>query len=398
MKQNSPKLFIKIDHSEISFIVGNLDLQNNFSLLEEFTLLIESIEKDKISDLQKTTNQIKKNILKIEENLNFTFKEAIIILNNFSISFLNVSGFKILNGSQILKENITYIINSLKSCVDENENKKKILHIFNTNYFLDKKKIDNIPIGLFGDFYSHELSFNLMNENDFNNLKSIFDTCNLKIKKIFTESFIKGALTSDNYHQVDTFVYTQINRKFCKIFFVENGSIKLEQSFNFGTNLIIKDILKITNLNEDIIKNIIEQNIFSNKKFKSEFIEQDFFENQNYRKIKKSLILKIAEARIYEFAEILFLKNINFKNFLNKNNIIYLEINDSIQLNCFKDIFRQSFSSKKKFQAEIIDKPKLINLVETANKITDFGWKSEAIPIFKEKASYFTRIFRTIFN
>ena len=73
-----------------------------------------------------------------------------------------------------------------------------------------------------------------MNENDFNNLKSIFDTCNLKIKKIFTESFIKGALTSDNYHQVDTFVYTQINRKFCKIFFVENGSIKLEQSFNFG--------------------------------------------------------------------------------------------------------------------------------------------------------------------
>ena len=398
MKQNSPKLFIKIDHSEISFIVGNLDLQNNFSLLEEFTLLIESIEKDKISDLQKTTNQIKKNILKIEENLNFTFKEAIIILNNFSISFLNVSGFKILNGSQILKENITYIINSLKSCVDENENKKKILHIFNTNYFLDKKKIDNIPIGLFGDFYSHELSFNLMNENDFNNLKSIFDTCNLKIKKIFTESFIKGALTSDNYHQVDTFVYTQINRKFCKIFFVENGSIKLEQSFNFGTNLIIKDILKITNLNEDIIKNIIEQNIFSNKKFKSEFIEQDFFENQNYRKIKKSLILKIAEARIYEFAEILFLKNINFKNFLNKSNIIYLEINDSIQLNCFKDIFRQSFSSKKKFQAEIIDKPKLINLVETANKITDFGWKSEAIPIFKEKASYFTRIFRTIFN
>ena len=62
-------------------------------------------------------------------------------------------------------------------------------------------------------------------------------------------------------------------------------------------------------------------------------------------------------------------------------------------------IFFDSLSPlKKKFQAEIIDKPKLINLVETANKITDFGWKSEAIPIFKEKASYFTRIFRTIFN
>ena len=37
--------------------------------------------------------------------------------------------------------------------------KKKIFHIFNSKFFLDKKKIENLPIGLFGDFYSHELSF-----------------------------------------------------------------------------------------------------------------------------------------------------------------------------------------------------------------------------------------------
>ena len=121
-------------------------------------------------------------LIKLEKKINFTFKESIIILNYFDISFLNFTGYRKLNGSQISKENITYIINSLKSCVDEHENDKKILHIFNTNFFLDKKKIDNIPIGLFGDFYTHELSFNMINNNDFKNLKSIFDSCNIKIE------------------------------------------------------------------------------------------------------------------------------------------------------------------------------------------------------------------------
>ena len=39
--------------------------------------------------------------------------------------FINLSGFMKLNGSQILRENITYILNILKSYVDRIETKKK---------------------------------------------------------------------------------------------------------------------------------------------------------------------------------------------------------------------------------------------------------------------------------
>ena len=51
--------------------------------------------------------------------------------------------------------------------------KKTIVHIFNSKYFLDKKEIENLPIGLFGDFYSQELSFSLLNSNDYKNLNNI---------------------------------------------------------------------------------------------------------------------------------------------------------------------------------------------------------------------------------
>ena len=76
-----------------------------------------------------------------------------------------------MNGSQILRENITYILNTLKSYINEIETKKNIIHIFNSKFYLDNKKIENLPIGLFGDFYSHELSFVLINSNDYKNLK-----------------------------------------------------------------------------------------------------------------------------------------------------------------------------------------------------------------------------------
>ena len=137
--KNFPKLFIKIGDLEISLIAGYVDDQNNFELLEKFIFPIDGISKSKIIDLDKITNLLKRNILTIEQKVNFTFKDIIIILNNLEISFLNLCGFNKLNGSQISKETITYILNSLKLCVDKFEENKKILHIFNSEYCLDKK-------------------------------------------------------------------------------------------------------------------------------------------------------------------------------------------------------------------------------------------------------------------
>ena len=41
--------------------------------------------------------------------------------NSFNSSIINLSGYKKLNGSQLTKEDITYILNSLKSEIQENK-------------------------------------------------------------------------------------------------------------------------------------------------------------------------------------------------------------------------------------------------------------------------------------
>ena len=398
MKIYSPKLFIKFDLEEISIIVYNTDELDNFKILEKQIFPIIGFDNKKINDLEKIYEEIKKKILIIENKINYFFKDLIIILNNFNISFLNLSGFKKLNGTQVTKENITYIINSLKSNVDEFENNKKILHIFNSKYSLDKKKIDNIPIGLFGDLYSHELSFNLMNDNDYKNLKSIFDKCNLKIKKILLDSFVKGSLISEKNQDIETFFYVQMNKNYSKIFYVENDSVKFEQDFKFGTEIIINDIVKITKLKPEIIKKILENYITDKKFLDSSYIEKEYFEDQQYRKIKKELIFNIAEARIKELSEILFIKNINFAGSINCVKVIFLEFINSQEYNFFKDLYSDQFSNRLKLITKFIECPKIDEEVVQAIKIDQFGWKKEAIPVTVNKKSYIGRILQKIFS
>ena len=150
---------------------------------------------NRIFDFEKNFKNLKENIFTLEKKINYTFKDVVLILNDFTISFINLTGYKKLNGTQILRENIAYILNSSKSLINKIENKKAILHIFNSNFFLDKKKTENLPIGLFGDFYSHELSMCLIHNNDYKNLDNVFKKTNLKIKKIFLKSFIEGVVT-----------------------------------------------------------------------------------------------------------------------------------------------------------------------------------------------------------
>ena len=135
MQIESPFLIIEINKLNFIFIVGKKDDENNFHLIEEIKIPISGINENKITELNSIINLIKENIFFIENKIDFTFKETIIILNNFECSLLNFSGFKKLNGMQLTKENITYILNSLKSKVDEIEKKKRYFIFSTLNIF-----------------------------------------------------------------------------------------------------------------------------------------------------------------------------------------------------------------------------------------------------------------------
>ena len=152
MKNPELNLYIEINILNFIFFVGENDDQDKYKIVYKLEIPISGIDNYRVSNFEKVLNIIKENIYLIEQKYKITFKDIILILDNSNPNFINLSGYKILNGSQVLRENIIYIINTLKSYVDRIETKRKIIHIFNSKYYLDKKEIENLPIGLFGDF------------------------------------------------------------------------------------------------------------------------------------------------------------------------------------------------------------------------------------------------------
>ena len=322
-----PKLIVEISDKNYIFIVVNSE-DEKFKMVHK-NEVIRGENKSIIDNFEYEKETVKKNIYSIEQKLGLTFKEVIIIVDNLNCSIINISGFKRLSGSQLTRENITYILNSLKFIINESEKKKEIIHIFNSKYILDKKKVTNLPIGLFGDFYSQELSCFLINKNYLKNLKSIFSQCNLKVNKIISKSFVEGANLINNKN-LEHFVKIKLNKDDAQLIFFENSSLKFFQDFNFGTNTIISDISKVTGIEKKIVEKILDENDLNNKANKDQFIDRNYFKNKNFRKISKRLFIDIANARISEIAEIVFLKNINM-NFLEYKIPIFLNISDELQ-------------------------------------------------------------------
>ncbi len=398
MQTHYSTLYIEINNLEYIFFAGKEDEKNNLKIIYKCNVPSRGIENNRISDFDLAFKDIKENIYLAEKKLDFIFKDAVIIINKFDFSFINLTGFKKLNGSQILKENITYILNSLKSNINEIENKKRILHIFNSNFYLDKKEISNLPIGLFGDFYSHELSFCLINKNDYMNLKNIFENCNLKIKKVLLKNFAEGSYISNNNLKIDTFFKIKISENESQIFYFENDSLKYEQNFNFGTDLIIKDISKVTSLRINVVKKIISQNQFSKETGTDEIVEKELFENENFRKVKKKLVFEIAAARIQELAEVIIFRNINITNSLKKTNLLFLDVSDKANLKCFDKSYSLSFSNNNSIDVKLIESINTDDFLSHINKLVHFGWKKEAIPVTSTKKSLIAKFFHALFS
>ena len=398
MKINSPSLYIEINLFEFIFIVVNTDDNDDYKIIHINSIPIQGIADHQFTDTEIIFNLLQKNILMIEQKINFIFKEVTLIIDNFRCSVINFSGFKKLNGSQLVKENITYLLNSLKAKINEIEKDKTILHIFNSNYLLDKKNVDNLPIGLFGNFYSHELSFFLINNNDFKNLKNVFSKCNLKIKKIISKNFIEGANLIYEKESLNTFFKIEINDQNSKIFFFENSSLKFFQNFSFGSNIILKDISKVTGLKYENIKKLLLNSDLYKDSLENETVEEEYFQGHNFRKIKKKLIVDIATARIQELAEIMMIKNININSFFKTRAQVFLKINDQTSFKQFKEFYKNSFSQEEAFELFFLDQNSLKNIYQNASKIVQYGWKKEAVPIIQEKKSMITRFFDLFFN
>ena len=397
-KIEKQKLFIEINDENIIFLVGFYNNEINFEITDKLILDFSGIKNGKITNLEESFIKLKEGLDIIENKTNKIFKDIILIIDNKKLECVRTTGFKKFNGSQILKEDISYILNDVKRMVLENEKNKSIIQIFNTKFTLDKNEIQNLPIGLHGDFYKHELSFFLIENNDLNNLKNLFNKCNLLIDKIYTKGFLKG-VSCINLKQTNEnicIVSIQNNTSYISIFY--KSSYIYFENFNFGAEIIFQDIAKVCSLDKEMIFNIIQDmNQNSNYNEKS-FVKKEFFKLAPYRKIRISLIKEIIEARVDELINLILKKNINLTKHNLDNYELFIEIDDHLLFPILKKNIQSFLINNSKLQFFQRNQNEQFITTETSAEIYLKGWQKEAVPVVNQKKSIISRFFSFLFE
>ena len=399
MKLNEPYLIIDINDNKIIIFVISFNEKNNFKILKKNILNSTGIQNGRITDIEIASQLIKKSINNIEEDISYFFSNVTVIINPNEINCLNISGYKKLNGSQVSNEDVTYILNDIKKIILENENNYSLVHLFNSNFSLDSDNLENLPIGLFGEFYNQNMTFFLANKNTLKNIKSVFNNCGLNIEKIILKSFAEGVNLLSNTNPDKNFTILRLEKNRINISLFKNKSFIFTEDFDFGLNLIIKDISKLCSLNieegEHFINEVELKNIIENNS--EAYLEKKYFYSSPYRKIKYQLILDIFSARLEELFEICCTKNINTKNLKNSDKIyVYIDANkiqknvqyvlDKSKLTILDRIF--NCSSEENLFSGVIGACELISK----------GWEKEAIPITYKKNSFISGFFSKLFN
>ena len=395
-KFKKKNLFIELNNDNLLAAVGAYDEELNFKILEKEIFSTSEFKNGKITNLEKSVESIKKIVNKIENKSNFFFSDVNVIINQTDFDCVNISGFKKLNGNQILSEDISYILNDIKLKLTETEKLKSVIHLFNTKYLLDNKEIKNLPIGLYGDFYSHQLTFFMIKEQEIKNLKTLFNKCNLSLNKIILKSFTDGVNTINRYNK-DTFIKVKIGRENTYLTFFSESSFCYFQKFHFGSDIIIKDISKVCSIGILNVRNIVLGTDFDTPN-KDLYVEKKYLDEGNSRKISLKHIIEIASARIEEIANIVFNKNKNLKNLKDKNTLdLYLEFDDKEIMSQFSHLFLKYFLKSKLTLVRSIDEDPFVS-VKIFGELLIKGWSREAIPVVNKKKSWLSRIFSGLFE
>jgi len=399
MKLNEPYLIIDLNDNKIIFLVVSFDEKKNFKILKKFFLQSSGIQNGRIIDIETFSKLLKKTVNELEEDVNFFFSDTTVIINPNQINCFNVSGYKKLDGAQVSNDDITYILNDIKKTILDSEKNYFLVHLFNSNFSLDSDNLDNLPIGLFGDFYNQNMSFFLANKNILKNIKSVFNNCGLNIEKIILKSFVDGINLIANKQIEKNFTILRLEKNRINISLFKKKSFVFTEDFNFGFDLIIKDISKLCSLKITEVEYFIKEVELKNKIENSEeiYLEKKYFYDSPFRKIKYKLIFDIINARLEEFFEICYKKNVNIKNLRNNDKLyVYVE-----SYNFYKNI---EYVLEKNTIATIenifnsFTEQSLISSVTGACELISKGWEKEAIPIVKKKKTFISGFFSKLFS
>ena len=398
MENEKEKLFAEINNQEIRYAVFELKDDFNYNLLLKKNSKNDGIKYGVVTDFNIATELIAEDLKEIEKKLDKVFNGINLIVNQREMSSTNMTSFKKLNGAKVEKRDLDYILNEGKISISENEEKNSILHILNSNFYLDKKRRDKIPLNIFGDHLGLQMTFVSLPKNNIKNIKNLFENNDLKVDRLLCRPLTTGVSLVSGESSLRNFFLLNIDDELSTISVYENSSLVFFKTFPFGTNAIYRDLSQLCSIKDKESRSILEEVDFNEKKEnKNKYIDQKFFKDSPFTKLSLHHLGNIIDSRIQEMMNYLFNKNSNLNYFKNKLSHIYLVFENKVFEEKHIKIFKKhlDFNSEKiALRTIALDNLPLFGAAELTFK----GWHAEAVPYVQEKKSLFAGVFSRFFK
>ena len=396
---------IELGNVKIKCVIFTIDNDDQAQILSSSTNFSEGIHNGVIINLSKASKAIRSCISDAEKKAEVTLKKINVVIDQPEFLCTKLSKDRKINGSKVHKEDIEFLLKEAKKQVTLNDDRQSIIHIFNHNYIVDGKTFFEEPIDVYADYLSHEMTFITMPKNNIKNINQAFIDCDIEIERYISCTFALAVELLNHKDLQNGAILIDLGFEKTSFALFKNLALINLMTLPIGTNHIAKDVSKVCSLTMEesnlIIKkfNFLFENNNDNFFDKDNYLKETYFTQSNYRKISKSLIINIIEARINEILEMI-KKNILLAN---SKEIFGIKIFVTGVGSCFDniDVYCNNF-----FGSEVlkINNKKITNESEEslspclgAFKLIKDGWETEAIPEktgkYAQKKGFFAKIF-----
>ena len=299
---------------KIKLLVISLNSNNFIDIHAKCSIESSGIKKGDVVDIDRLSLKIKSIINTVEKELNFNINNIYVGINSINFNFLTFGLSRNIGSYEIEeKKDLQNLIDQAAGIFYQNYPNNKIIHFFNSGFYLDKKNYVENPIGLKSRTLDVNFSFLSLEKNAISNFDKVFSIQGINVKRYFYSPFANSILSTDQASLEKGFVNIDFGFDKTSITLFENSKILFAKNIPIGSSHINNDLTKAIGIDKGLAEKI---------KINFDNILQGKIDNKikleiEKKKISLEMIIKIVEARVDEIIDFIY-KNVVYCKSLNK--------------------------------------------------------------------------------
>jgi len=190
-------------------------------------------------------NEIQKIITSLEKNTNEYLNDINLMIDASEMLSIGVSISKKLDGSNLNKKDVQFIIQDAKQQILRNNTEQNIIHIIIKNYKIDNVEYSVLPQKISCNLISLDILFICLPKKNIEYYKKLFFSLDISINEIFCSSYAKSINYKENFPATKNISFIDMGFNKTSITSYHKNKIVFLDVLPIGGNHITKDISKV---------------------------------------------------------------------------------------------------------------------------------------------------------